>query len=69
MQIPIFLDTIEVIGSRQRSDLFIKYHIEYYTFIGLYFYMLDILYDIIYRVHLTFSRVSKFLIVVQESVQ
>lgn len=28
MQIPIFLDTIEVIGPRQRSDLFIKYHTE-----------------------------------------
>lgn len=69
MQIPIFLDTIEGIGLGQRSDLFIKYRTEYYTFVGLYFYMLHILYDIIYRVHLTRSRVTKFLIVVQKSVQ
>lgn len=47
MQICIFLDTIEGIGLRQRSDLFIKYHTEHYTFIGLYFYMLSMLYDII----------------------
>lgn len=69
MQIPIFLDTIEGIGLRQRSDLLIEYHTEYYTLVGLYLYMLDILYDIIYRVHLTRSRVTKFLIVVQKSAQ
>lgn len=57
MQICIFLDTIEGIGLRQRSDLFIKYHTEYY-----YFYRFVFLY-------VEYSRVTTFLIVVQKSVQ